>query len=218
MVTLQHAPEPQNSSLLTLPAEVRNQIWRLLFKDSKVVYKKCFFNQALSTERYQIVHTCRSAYQETFDLLWSHTVMNYIDCIPAPNSAGLKEQFAVSAPCRKLIPRLEIDCDLTATGEWPPRYRFSYLDLRGLRYFAPLREVWIRPFSTSAQFTVDDDIDQAGAEEALLLAIYETLCDWLGDDVANMLKRRNRKYRAFIRLIVYDFKKEWVGFIASIEG
>ena len=220
MVKLQHPPGPQSSSLLTLPAEVRNQIWRLLFKDSRVVYKSCIFNQSLSTERYQIVHTCRFAYQETFALLWSYTAIKYIDCVPAPNSAGLKEQFAASAPCRKLIPRLEIEpvSELRSPlPEWPT------LDLRGLRHFAPLKEVWIRPLPPptayinalfiygQADFVAEEDLD-------LQRRINESLCRWLGPDVGRMLDRRNRKYRAFISAMVLDHQNEYVSMPISIEG
>jgi hypothetical protein len=83
MVSLQNPAMVHNSELLTLPAELRSRIWRLLFKDSRVVYKVCVDNKDLSTERYQIVHSCRFAYQETFALLWSRTTIKYSELTPA---------------------------------------------------------------------------------------------------------------------------------------
>ena len=137
MVKLHGPSRAQSSSLLLLPSEVRNQIWFLLFADSNVVYNKCLYDGDLSSKRYQVVHSCRFAYLDSFTLLWLHTKITYIDCIPTPNFASLRKQLTASAPCRKLITRLELD--FNSTNSW------QLNDLRGLRYFAPLKEVSIGP-------------------------------------------------------------------------
>jgi hypothetical protein len=215
MVELQGPPRAQQSSLLLLPSEVRNKIWFLLFADSNVVYNKCLYDADLSTERYQVVHSCRFTYLDAFTLLWSHTKITYLDCIPRPSFFGMKEQLTASAPCRKLITRLEFE--LGSTAAW------QLHDLRGLRYFAPLKEVSIGPIILDAHAInhvraagLDySNIDNAGADDLLHEALIKWLpgSEWycyghhnnsrlLGACVRNLMLRRNRKYRLYLKFII----------------
>ena len=215
MVKLHGLPRAQSSSLLLLPSEVRNKIWFLLFANSNVVYNKCLYDEDLSTERYQVVHSCRFAYLDAFTLLWLHTKMTYLDCIPRPNSVGMKEQLNASAPCRRLITRLELGFNSTNVLELS--------DLRGLRYFAPLKEVSIGPIILDARDVSNiraarlnySNIDNAGADDLLHEALIKWLPGWeqygyghytserlLGAFVRNLMLRRNRKYRLYLKFII----------------
>jgi hypothetical protein len=222
MVELQGPPRAQQSSLLLLPSEVRNKIWFLLFADSNVVYNQCLYDEDLSTERYQVVHSCRFAYLDAFTLLWLHTKITYLDCIPTPNFIGMKEQLTASAPCRKLIPRLELGFNTTNV--------FQLRDLRGLRYFAPLKEVSVSPIILEATSISNiraaglsyNNIDNFGADNVLheALIIWLSGSEWyqygcvsarlLGACINNLLLRRNRKYRLYLRLSIMFHENAWM--------
>ena len=210
MVKLHHPPRPQSSALLLLPAEVRNHIWHLLFADSKVVYQGCVYAAYLSTERYQVAHSCRFAYLETFALLWAHTKIVFNDCVPAPNPAGLELQFEASAPCRKLISRMDINFGYSIFGRSQ--------DFRGPRYFAPLKEVSIGPIivagcqiaHVAALGLAYENADNVEADKLLLRGLsdwisssdYNTMPFIKGRDIKDLVLRRNRKYRVFLNFMV----------------
>lgn len=127
---------------------MRYKIWRVLFADSKIVYNKCAYDKDLTIERSQITQSCCLAYLDAFNLPWSQTTIKYIDCLPAPNNAALKEEFAASVLCRKLFPGLELELIDKRRASHIPRM----LDVRGLRYFAPLEEVLIGPFCLDLRY------------------------------------------------------------------
>jgi hypothetical protein len=164
-----------------------------------------------------VVHSCRYAYLDTFALFWSHTRIVFVDCIPAPNSTGLREQLAASAPCRKLIPILEFEIRDT-------RITSHSTDFRGLRHFAHLKEVWIGPVGFNE--TNIPPINAAGldysklaevrADELLLQALAEWLSSSSGygpihitsatclGSIRDLLFRRNRKYRIFLTFVIHS--------------
>jgi hypothetical protein len=205
-------PQAQTSScLLLLPAEVRTKIWRLLFADSKIVYNKCAYDRDLTTERYQITQTCRFAYLDAFNLLWSNTTIKYIGCVPAPNNAGLKEQFAASVACRKLVPRLELELVHPKKAAWENRI----LQVSGLRYFAPLEEVLIGPFRlehtniSTMPVLQYRNADAIGSDQLLLNIIvnwvrpgFGSIRYELGEHLPALLLRRNRRYKVYLRFVV----------------
>ena len=223
MVKLHGPPRVQKSSLLLLPSEVRNKIWFLLFADSNVVYKNCLYDEDLSIERYQVVHSCRFAYLDAFTLLWLHTKITYLDCIPRSNFIGLKELLTASAPCRKLITRLEFE--LGTTAAW------QLSNLKGLRYFALLKEVSIGPIILEADTLrtiraagLDySNIDNAGADDLLLEALIARIdgseLHWqghmnsamlLGVSVKNLVLRRKRKYHIYLRFGIVFRENAWM--------
>lgn len=141
-------------------------------------------------------------------MLWSQTNIVYIESISAPSTAGLTEQFGVYTPCEKLITRLELEFYKTSSCQ--------LRDLRGVRYFTPLKEVTISPILldnldiNAAQAIVLNHykVDNVGADEFLL----QEMAHWLlygninatagtSGDLRDHVLRRSRKYHILLRLL-----------------
>lgn len=200
-VKFQSPPIKQRSPLLLLAAEIRSRIWELLFEDSEVCYDACQYSRSSSVERNQIAQTCRFAYLDTFTILWSHTTMVFIDCVPSPDLSRSETQFAASVPCIQLITKVTINIAIRGDHSYIPFYR----DLGGLKHYYDLQtlEIGSIPIPHWHHLRLRWATVRAAENSALILAaIKKHLHLVLDRNIVRLIRCQSRTYNVILKFIL----------------